>query len=118
MVRRMAKGRRLNNDLCKTMLRLLDVFAGRKDLQKAFPEVLSQNYGRLLEWALGVVQKRWEDSDYDTLKPFGDRFESLVSLEEILDPALNEWRYRFYQRYWREKVEKDYTQKGYYAAVG
>jgi len=42
----------------EAMLLLLDVFAKRKDLQKAFPEVLSQNYSRLLEWASGVVQKK------------------------------------------------------------
>jgi len=100
------------------MLHLLDLYVRRKDLQRAFPEVLSKNYDRLLEWALGVVQKRWEDSDHNTLKTFGDRFESLLSLRTILDPALNEWRYRFYQKFWKEKVEKDYAQKGHYWAVG
>jgi len=65
-----------------------------------------------------LCRRSREDSDYDTLKPFSDRFSSLRSLKEIFDPALNEWRYRFYQKYWKEKVEEDYAKKGYYWAVG
>ena len=84
----------MDSDLVGAMLRLLDVYAGRMDLQESFPEVLSQDYRRLLEWANGTVQKKWEDGDYNLLKPDQSQFERLLSVGEIRDPAIDDrWRH-------------------------
>jgi SAM-dependent methyltransferase len=76
------------------MLCLLEVFSRRPDLQQVFPQVLSEDWNNLLRWALGVVQRKWEDSDYATLKPFHEELEFLAQLKKVVDPALSEWRYR------------------------
>jgi SAM-dependent methyltransferase len=77
------------------MLQVLEVYARRKDLQNEFPEVLVQDYQRLLQWAIGSVQRKWKDSDYDVLKSYAIQFESLLSLQQITDQALDEWAYLF-----------------------
>jgi len=54
----------------KTIKVLLDVFNRREDLQKSFPEVSRRDYTRLLDWALAVCEKLWDDSDYENLIPY------------------------------------------------
>jgi hypothetical protein len=49
---------------------LLDVYQRRADLQNAFPEAIDSEYSRLIDWALGVSARRWQDADYETLRPY------------------------------------------------
>jgi hypothetical protein len=85
---------RLTDDLREAMRTLLDLFAERLDLQSAFPEVLSQDYRRLLMWGLGVAQRRWDDSSYEVLRAYDKQFENLLSRDRIVDPGLIEWFYQ------------------------
>jgi FkbM family methyltransferase len=46
---------------------LLTLYRRRPDLQGAFPEVAEGERSRLIEWAVGVSTRAWEDGDYETL---------------------------------------------------
>ena len=85
----------MDSTLVNAMLCLLEIYERRIDLQEAFPEVMSKDYRRLLEWACSNVQKKWEDDDFDRAHAryfFGDLFESLLSMAKNHDPTLEKWR--------------------------
>ena len=81
----------MDDVLVKAMITLLELYAGREDLKKEFPEVMSKNYRRLLEWAYNVVHKIDVDDDFSILEPYSNQFETLLSLIEISDTAIDEW---------------------------
>ena len=51
------------------MSMLLDLYYARKDLQEAFPEVMSGKYDSLLNWAKATVTDK-KDESHHTLAPF------------------------------------------------
>lgn len=82
---------KLTDNLSEVMILLLRIFYMRLDLQREFPQVFSKKYRKLLEWALGVAEKRWDDSAYYTLKPCHECFKTLLSMSEIHDSIVNDW---------------------------
>ena len=56
---------------------LLDVYRWRPDLHNAFPEVKDGEYSQLIEWALNVSTRRWEDTDSRTLGPYAKWYSTL-----------------------------------------
>lgn len=63
---------------------LLNVHRRRPDLQNAFPEVKDGEYSRLIDWALGVNARRWEDADYEILRPYA-KWYSIIGNKERID---------------------------------
>jgi O-methyltransferase len=53
---------------------LFKIYLIRKDLQDAYPEVSSGDYQALINWAAGVVKKKWKDEDHDILILFKDLY--------------------------------------------
>src|SRR6185312_15100143 len=52
----------------------------RPDLQSAFPEVSTGNYEKLIGWAEGVLEGRYEDEQvYSTLSKFGSWYKEQSS---------------------------------------
>jgi hypothetical protein len=49
---------------------LMNTYANRPDLQRAFPEASYGDYANLVTWAYGVVSQQWVDGSYNTLAPY------------------------------------------------
>jgi Glycosyl transferase family 2 len=63
---------------------LLDVYQRRPDLHKAFPEVKNSEHSLLIDWALGVSARRWDDADCETLRPYEEWYSALSNRERVL----------------------------------
>jgi cellulose synthase/poly-beta-1,6-N-acetylglucosamine synthase-like glycosyltransferase len=59
---------------------LLEVYGRRPDLQKAFPESDTHGFAKLVHWALGAAEGRWEDSDQRTLRKHLHYYQLLATL--------------------------------------
>jgi len=75
---------------------LLTLFYTRPDLQKAFQNVLKNEYDDLIEWAYQVCKKEKEDSDYDKIIQFLPWYERHVLAKKSNDEI---------QKFKEEKVE-------------
>jgi len=75
---------------------LLEIYMRRPDLRKAYPEVQEGHLTSLKNWAISVIDGRFQDPDSDTLTPFRDAFVSKTtvgypdnSLKEISELVSN-----------------------------
>ena len=57
---------------------LLEIYRRRPDLQLTYPEAKDGKYSGLIEWAMAVSSRQWEDADYETLKPYTKWFATLA----------------------------------------
>ena len=61
---------------------LLELYKDREDLQKVFPEVVHDDYSRLIDWAYRVSAGEWEDFSYQRLMPYSSWFRQLRDNEQ------------------------------------
>lgn len=82
----------------KALQTLMDLYESRPDLQDAFPEVLSGELQRLINWAAGVTSYRWVDSAADKLQPYKDWF---LAHERPVVPPVDSLRLEISKKYLR-----------------
>ena len=76
----------VENEKSDPVTLVLALYVVRKDLQKAFPEVIDHDYRRLLKWARDTVKEKTGDYSTRTLLRFAEWYDNITKpLDEIVE---------------------------------
>jgi hypothetical protein len=71
------------------LIRLLEVYNQRSDLQEVHPEVANGDFRRLKDWAAGVSAKKWKDNSHSVLEPYEKWYaENFAATPPFVSPSL------------------------------
>jgi hypothetical protein len=71
--------------------KVLELYDCRVDLQQAYPEVRNGDLVRLIGWTAGVSTQKWEDSSYESLRPYAQWFSQSVDQRLKALSSLEKW---------------------------